>query len=125
MILNALKRVWQSSIEIIRTRLEILSLDVKESEIRLIAILIFGIFTVLLLSLGIILGIFMLIVTYWETEPLLIMGILTAALIIGGLVMLVLLILKLKKGRGLFDGIINELDKDLEALGGKVKRLEL
>ncbi len=124
MILNALKRIWGSSIEIIRTRLEILSLDVKEAEIRFIGILVFGIFTVLLISLGIILGVFMLIVTFWERDPLMIMGILTAALTIGGLVMLILLILKLKKGRGLFDGIIYELDKDLETLGDKTGRLE-
>lgn len=124
MILNALKRIWGSSIEIIRTRLEILSLDVKEAEIRFIGILVFGIFTVLLISLGIILGVFMLIVTFWERDPLMIMGILTSALTIGGLVMLILLILKFKKGRGLFDGIIYELDKDLETLGDKTGRLE-
>lgn len=124
MILKIIRRIWQTSIEIVRTRLEILSIDVKEAEIRLTAILIFGVFTVLLLSLGIVIGVFMLIVTFWETDPLLIMGILSSALTIGGLVMLILLILRLKKGRGLFHGIINELDKDLEAIGGKVRRIE-
>lgn len=117
MILKALKRFGHSSVEIIRTRLEIMSLDVKEAGIRYISVLMLGAITILLLSLGLILGIFLLIMIFWATEPLLVIGILSGSLLLSGLVILIFLIQRLKKVPGVFDGIISELDKDLEALG--------
>jgi len=117
MILKALKRFGHASVEIIRTRLEIMSLDVKEATIRYISVLMLGAITILLLSLGLILGIFLLIIIFWATEPLLVIGILSGSLLLSGLVVLIFLIQRLKKVPGVFDGIISELDKDLEALG--------
>jgi uncharacterized membrane protein YqjE len=117
MILQALTRLGQASVEIVRTRLAIISLDVKEAWIRYIAILMLGAITILLLSLGLILGMFSLILTFWPTEPILVVGIISVSLLISGLVILIFLILRLKKVPGVFDGVINELGKDVEALG--------
>ena len=117
MILNALKRLGQVSVEIIRTRLELVSLDIKEAGIRYISILMLGAATFMLLSLGLILGLFLLILIFWPTEPLLVIGIISGSLLISGLVVMIFLILRLKKVPGVFDGIISELDKDIQAIG--------
>jgi uncharacterized membrane protein YqjE len=122
MILKALKRLGQTSVEIIRTRLAIASLDVKEAWIRYLSVLMLGAFTFLFLSLGIILGVITLIMMYWETDPVLAIGIISGSLLISGLVVLIFLILGLKKVPGVFDGIITELDKDIEALSGYDRR---
>jgi len=119
MLLKSLKGLGQTFIGILRTRLEILSLDVQEARIRFVSILILGAFTFLFSALGIILGAFWLIITFWESNRLLIMGILTVTLLLCGLVLLVILIRKLKSGPRLFEGTIAELDKDTEALGDR------
>ena len=122
MLLESLKGLGQTFVEILRTRMEILSLDVKEDRIRLVSILMLGAFSFLLLSLGIILGVFWLIVTFWEADRLLVMGILTAVLMGCGLILLALLVWRLRSGPGPFEGTIAELNKDREALVGRERR---
>jgi uncharacterized membrane protein YqjE len=124
MLLKSLKGLGMTFIEIIRTRIEILSLDVMEARVRFVSILMLGAFTFLLLSLGIILGMFWLIITFWESYRFMVMGILTVTLIGCGLVLLVILVWKLKKGPKLFEGTIAELDRDREALRDRGRRCD-
>lgn len=124
MLMESLKGLGQTFVEIMRTRMEILSLDVKEARIRFVSILMLGAFTFLLLSFGIILGVFWLITAFWESNRILVMGIITAALLGCGLVLLVLLVWKLRNGPGLFEGTIAELDKDRKALGIRGRRCD-
>ena len=115
MLLESIKGLGETLVEVMRVKIEILSLDVKESRIRFLSILMLGVFSLLLLSLGIILGIFWLIIAFWESDRLLVMGILSAVLLSGGSVMLAVLIWKLKNGPEPFEGTISELNKDSEA----------
>jgi uncharacterized membrane protein YqjE len=118
MLLDSLKGLGNTLLEIIRTRLELLSLDVKEAQIRFVMILMLGAFSFMLLSFGIILGVFWLILIFSGLHQLLVMGILTASLLVFGLIVLLLLVLKLKNGTELFGGTIAELKKDGRLLGG-------
>ena len=117
MLLESIKGLGETLAEVIRIKIEILSLDVKESRIRFLSVLMLGVSSLLLLSLGIILGIFWLIITFWESDRLLVMGVLSAVLLFGGIVMLAVLVWKLKNGPEPFASTIAELNKDSAALG--------
>ncbi len=118
MLINSLRMLGRSSIEIIRTRLEILSLDAKMARARQVSILMLAASTFFIFSLGIILGVFWIIIKFWDTDRLLVLAILTGAFLFIGVIMLIILILKLNNGPHLFEGTLAELEKDIEAFGG-------
>lgn len=122
MLLKSLKALGITLTQILHTRLELFSLDVKEAKIRFVSVLILGAFSVLLLSLGIILGVFWLIITFWEFDRLFVMGGLTALLLGSGLILMVMLFWKLRHGPKLFESTIAELTKDRMALGNSYNR---
>ncbi|MFO7810848.1 MAG: phage holin family protein [Candidatus Delongbacteria bacterium] len=124
MILKILKRLGFSSLDLIRTRLEIASLDVKEARIRLVSILIMCAFAFMLIATSIVLGIFMLVFTFWQTNLLLAIGIMTFVLALTGIVLFVIVFKKLKNGPEFFEGILSELEKDLDAIGGHQRRIK-
>jgi uncharacterized membrane protein YqjE len=123
MILKILKRLGFSSLDMIRTRLEIASLDVKEARIRLVSILIMCAFAFMLSAISIIFGLCMLVLTFWETNLLLVMGIITFVLAVTGVILFVIIFKKLKNGPEFFEGILTELEKDLDAIDGYRRRI--
>jgi uncharacterized membrane protein YqjE len=115
MLLESLKGLGRTFVEILSDRLETLSLDIKEDRIRFVSLLMLGAFAFFLLSLGIILGVLWLVLTFWNSDRILVIGILTAMFAIAGLVLLFLLVRRLDRLPGAFEGTIAELDKDREA----------
>ena len=110
-----MKGLGRTFVEILSDRLETLSLDIKEDRIRFVSLLMLGAFAFFLLSLGIILGVLWLVLTFWNSDRILVIGILTAMFAIAGLVLLFLLVRRLDRLPGAFEGTIAELDKDREA----------
>jgi uncharacterized membrane protein YqjE len=117
MLLESIKGLGETLIEVMRIKVEILSLDVKESRIRFISLLMLGVFSLLLLTLGIILGVFWLIIAFWESDRLLIMGVLSGIILFSGMLMLTVFLWKLKHSPEPFASSIAELNKDSAALG--------
>jgi uncharacterized membrane protein YqjE len=115
MLLESIKGLGRTFVEILSDRLETLSLDIKEDRIRFVSLLMLGAFTFFLLSLGIILGVLWLVLTFWDSNRILVIGILTAMFAVAGLVLLFLLVRRLDRLPGAFEGTIAELDKDREA----------
>ena len=124
MLLKSLKGLGLTFVEILLTRMEILSLDVKEARIRFFSILMLWAFTFFFLAFGVILGVFMLLITFWQSDRILVMGILVASLIGCGLILLMILIRRIRTGPLLFQGTIAELDKDRETLEESERRSE-
>ena len=123
-MLKSVKALTRTLLDILHTRLEILSLDVREMRFRLVSIMMLGACAFLFMTLGLILGSLWLILIFWETDRILVMGILTGALVLGAAIFLAILAWKLKMDPAVFHGSIEELDKDREALGGHRGRLE-
>ncbi|MGB8931753.1 MAG: phage holin family protein [Anaeromyxobacteraceae bacterium] len=119
MILESLKQLARTAVEIVRTRLELLSLDVEEAKLRLLSILLLGAVAFLCLSLGVVMGAFWLVAAFWETHRMLVLGLLTGGFLGGGVLALAALAWRARKGPRLFAATIAELEKDGEALGGR------
>jgi uncharacterized membrane protein YqjE len=118
MVLDSLKRLARTAVEIVRTRLELLSLDVEEAKVRFLSILLAGAVAFFCLSLGVVMGAFWLVVAFWDTHRMLVLGLLTGAFLGGGLLALATLAWRAKKGPRLFAATLGELEKDSEALRG-------
>ena len=122
MLIESLRGLGRTLVEIVGNRLESLALDVKEDRIRLVSLLMLGAFTFFMISLGIILAVFFVILASWEGNRLLVLGILAGLFAATGAVLLFLLITRLRNLPGAFDGTLAEFDKDREALGGRAER---
>jgi uncharacterized membrane protein YqjE len=119
MLLASLRSLAGSLVEALRTRLELLSLDLEEAKLRLLSLLLLGALAFLGLALGTVLAAFWLVAAYWDTpHRLLVMGLLTGAFLGGGLLALLLLGWKARLGPPLFSATIEELRRDRDALGG-------
>jgi uncharacterized membrane protein YqjE len=119
MILDSLKRLARTAVELLRTRLELLSLDVEEAKVRLLSILLLGAIAFFCVSLGLVMGAFWLVVAFWDTHRMLVLGLLTGAFLGGGLLALAVLAWRARRGPRLFSATLAELQKDREALGGR------
>jgi uncharacterized membrane protein YqjE len=119
MLLESLKRLARTAVGIVHTRLELLSLDVEEAKVRFLSILLFGAVAFLCLSLGLVMGAFWLVVAFWDTHRMLVLGLLTGVFLGGGLLLLVLVAWRARRGPRLFSATLGELEKDSEALGGR------
>jgi uncharacterized membrane protein YqjE len=118
MLFDSLKRLVRSAVELVRTRLELLSLDVEEAKLRLLSTLLLGAVALFCFSLGLAMGAFWLVVAFWDTHRMLVLGLLTGGFLGGGLLALAALAWRAKKGPRLFEATLAELEKDREALGG-------
>ncbi len=119
MLLESLKRLASTAVEIVRTRLELVSLDVEEAKLRFLSTLLLGAVAFLCLSLGVVMGAFWLVAAFWETHRTLVLGLLTGTFLGGGLLALAALSWRARKGPRLFAATLAELEKDREALGGR------
>lgn len=119
MILDALRRLVRSAVDLLHARIDLLSTDVEEAKGRFLSTLLLGAVAFLFVSLGLVMAAFWLVVAFWDTHRVLVMGILTGLFLGGGLLTLAALTWRSKHGPRLFAGTLAELQKDREALGGK------
>jgi uncharacterized membrane protein YqjE len=119
MLLESLRRLAHTAVGLVQTRLELLSLDVEEAKLRLLSTVLLGAVAFLCLSLGVVMGALWLVVAFWETHRMLVMGLLTGGFLGGGLLALAALSWRAKHGPRLFSGTLAELEKDRAALGGR------
>ena len=124
MILESIKGLGRTFVEILGNRVETLSLDLKEDRIRFVSLLLLGASAFFVLSLGIILVVFFLVLTFWTTNRLMVIGILTAMFLGGGLILLALLVQRVRNMPGPFEGTLSELYKDQDALDVRRKGKE-
>ena len=119
MLFDSLKGIGRAFFDIFINRIETLTLDLKEDRYRFVSLLLLGASAFFILTLGIILGVFFLVLTFWESSRLLAIGILMGLFLVAGLFLFAVLVRKIKTLPGPFEGILSEFYKDREALGGR------
>ena len=83
-VLAALRRLASTAVELLRTRLELLVTELGEERSRIVRFLVLAVSAGFFLALGIISLTFFVILLAWETRPVLVAGLLTAAYLIVG-----------------------------------------
>lgn len=115
-LLASLKTLTLTLVDVVQTRLELLSTDVAEERARLTAILISAMVALFCLGIGVILLVIFITVMLWESHRLLTLGLLTGVFLAGGIGLWAMAMHKLRNKPRLFDASISELAKDRDQL---------
>lgn len=114
----SLRALLGSSVGLLRTRLELLSVEVREEKVRLFSLLTFGAAAFVLLSFGLLFLAAFVTVLLWDSHRLLALGAFTAVFLGGGIVSLLVLLGIARTPSKLFAASLAELARDEAALQG-------
>lgn len=115
-LLASLKTLTLTLVDVVQTRLELLSSDVAEERAHLTTILISALVALFCIGVGVVLLAVLIVVMFWDSHRLLALGLLTAAFLAGGAGLWGLAMHKLRNKPRLFDASISELAKDRDQL---------
>lgn len=111
-LLNSLKNLTLTLIAIIHTRLELISTDLEEGRERFISLLAMAFISLFSLCFGAVLLTILVVVVFWDTHRLLVLGSLTGLFLIVGAVLGAAVVRRLKSMPRMFEASLAELIKD-------------
>lgn len=111
-LLNSLKNLSLTVIAMIHTRLELIGTDLEEGRERFISLLAMAFISLFTLCFGAVLLSIFIVVVFWDTHRLLVLGSLTGVFLITGAVLGALVLKKLKSMPKMFEATLTELVKD-------------
>lgn len=115
-LLASLKTLTLTLVDVVQTRLELLSSDVAEERAHLTAILISALVALFCIGVGVVLLAVLIVVMFWESHRLLSLGLLTAVFLATGVGLWGVAMHKWRNKPRLFDASISELAKDRDHL---------
>jgi uncharacterized membrane protein YqjE len=116
-LLDSLKGIARSSIEIVQSRLELLVTEIAEEQSRLIELALVAALALLAVFLGIVFAAFLVVVAFWDTPyRLLATGLIAATLFVVGGVLFAVFLKKAKAKGKAFAATLHELATDIEHL---------
>ncbi|HQS37510.1 MAG: hypothetical protein B7Y16_00080 [Methylotenera sp. 24-45-7] len=115
-LLSSLKNLTVSLIAIVHTRLELISTDLEEGRERFISLLALAFISLFSLCFGAVLLTILVVVIFWDTHRLLVMGSLTGLFIVVGAVIGAVVVRRLKLMPRMFEASLSELIKDHQEL---------
>lgn len=116
---DSLRRLAGTGVALVQTRLELLAAELEEEKLRLGNLLVFAAAAILLLDLGIVLLAVFLTVAFWDTDRLLVLGILTTAFLVAGAIAAAAAVRLARTRSRLFAASLAEFAEDREALRGR------
>jgi uncharacterized membrane protein YqjE len=111
-LLNSLKNLTLTVIAMIHTRLELIGTDLEEGRERFISLLAMAFVSLFTLCFGAVLLSILIVVVFWDTHRLLVLGSLTGVFLITGAVLGAIVLKKLKSMPKMFEATLAELVKD-------------
>lgn len=111
-LLNSLKNLSLTVIAMIHTRLELIGTDLEEGRERFISLLAMAFVSLFTLCFGAVLLSIFIVVVFWDTHRLLVLGSLTGVFLITGAVLGAIVLKKLKSMPKMFEATLAELVKD-------------
>lgn len=115
-LLTSLKNLTATLIAVVHTRLELLSTDLEEGRERLISLLVMAFISLFCLCFGVVLLAILVVVAFWDTHRLLVLGALTGVFFVVGVVLCALAIRALKTMPRMFEASLGELSKDYQQI---------
>jgi uncharacterized membrane protein YqjE len=115
-LLASLKTLTLTLVDVVQTRLELLSTDVAEERVRLTTVLISAMVALFCIGVGVVLLAILIVVVFWDSYRVVTLGLLTAIFLASGAGLWGLAMHKLRSKPRLFDASISELAKDRDEL---------
>jgi uncharacterized membrane protein YqjE len=115
-LFDSLRRLVTTAINIAATRLELISLELREEKARVLSLLVRTLSALVLVGLGLLLATLFIVVLFWDTHRLAALGIMTLVFLGGGVALGLRVLQDLKSAPKVFAESITELMKDRESL---------
>ena len=115
-LLASLGGLAATLVAIAHTRLDMLAVDLAEGRDYLLSLVVTALAALFCFGVGLVLASIFLVVVFWDTHRLLVLGSLTGIFLAAGLIALMSVMNKLKAKPALFSGSLAELVKDRQHL---------
>jgi len=115
-LLGSIKTLVATLVDVAHTRLQLLANEIEEEKLRLAQLLMFGVLTVLFFILGIIFLTLLVIVLFWDSDRILVIGCFAGAYLVLGIVCGGMTLKRASARSTLFAASLRELAKDRERL---------
>lgn len=117
-IIASLQNLASSFISIAQTRLELVRVEIEEGREHLVRLLALALFSIFCLCMGVFLVTVLLIVLFWDTHRVLVIGLMTATFLGAGGILWMKTLNMLKRMPKMFEASLAELLRDRHHLGG-------
>jgi len=117
-LLASLKNLSATLIAIAYNRIELFSLDLEEKRQELMSLLVMTLISLFCFFIGMVLLAIFILVVFWDTHRLLVLGTLTAVFLVAGTALCVVAMRKLTVMPKVFKNSLAELSKDHQLLDG-------
>lgn len=121
-LMASIGRLASTLVAIVTTRLELLANELQEERLRLMRMLVLGLSALFCAGMGVLLFSLFIVVLFWDTHRLAVLGGLCAGFFALAAAMALLLRGKAQSGSKLFSASLAELVKDREHLGAGDER---
>ena len=118
-LLDSTRTLFDTALGLLQTRIELLVTEIEEEKARLINLAVFGVAAFVLLCLGLVFLAITVTVLLWDSNRLLVLGLLSTAFLTGGGIALFLAIRNARPRERLFSASVAELKKDRATLRGE------
>jgi uncharacterized membrane protein YqjE len=115
-VVDSIRSFLASWVAVIKTRVEIVSLEIEEQREWLESLILMAVGALFCLSLGLILLTLLIVVIFWESHPLWVLGAFSFLYLACGTALALTLRQKLKDKPKIFSSTASELGKDYAAL---------
>lgn len=114
-LMGGASRLAGTALEAVRTRIELLGLELAEERARLIRLLMWGAIALLMLALGLLSALVLLALSFWE-QRLWVLGCLTLVLLAGGALIVARVLREARTRPHPFQSSVTELAEDIRQL---------
>lgn len=118
-LLESLTTLAATLVDVAHTRLDLFFSDIEEDREHLLALLALSLVAMFCLGVGVVLSTILLVVAFWESHRLLVLGIMATLFLTAGAVTWALALQKVRKKPRLFGASLSELAKDHQQLSSR------
>jgi uncharacterized membrane protein YqjE len=118
-LLDSLSALAGTLVTIVHTRLELLSSDLEEERAHLLTLLVLALAALFFIGFGILLATLLLVVAFWDTHRLPLLGLLTGLFLTAGIAAWRIALHKVRAKPRMFAASMSELIKDRQQLASR------
>jgi len=119
-LLESLTTLAATLVAIVQTRLELLSADMEEERAHYLSLLMLVLAALFCLGVGVVLATILVVAIFWDTQRLLVLGLLVGLFLTGGIAACLFAIHKVKTKPRTFATSLLELFKDRQQLASRL-----
>jgi len=119
-LLDSLSTFAATLSAIVQTRLELLSVDMEEERVHYLSLLMLVLVALFCRGVGVVLATILLVVVFWDTQRILVLGLLAGLFLTGGITAWLFAMHKVKTKPRIFAASLLELFKDRQQLASRL-----